>query len=225
MSRLPEPLDAVVFDLDGTLVDSAGDLAEAVDRMLAELGLPPVGVAAVTRMIGDGARMTLERAFARVGHTPTPEGFEAAMARFLDIYEHELGDSTRLYPGAEACLAALRARGVRLGLCTNKPSTPTRQLLERLGLPKTFGAVVGGGDTPELKPHPLPLLTTLERLGARPDRALYVGDSRTDLETARKAGVAIALIPSGYGQHPVAAEEGDIAVEDLAALAELLAEA
>lgn len=223
MSAIPQRLEAVIFDLDGTLVDSAGDLADAVDRLLAEHGLPPVGVDATRRMVGDGARKLLARAFAHVGHAIAETDFEAAYARFLEIYENELGDTTRLYPGAHACLDSLRARGMPLGLCTNKPAVPTRHLLERLGLTEVFGAVIGGGDTPELKPHPLPLLTVVQRLGARPETALYVGDSRTDLETARAAGIPIALIPSGYGQKPVSHEEGDVALPHFAALTRLVA--
>jgi phosphoglycolate phosphatase len=220
---LPEPLEAVLFDLDGTLVDSVHDLADALDRLLIETGLPPVGVDAARRMVGDGARKTLERALARVGAELPHAEFEAAFARFLDIYENELGDTTRLYPGARACLERAAASGILLGLVTNKPSVPTRQLLDRLELTPLFAVVVGGGDVAELKPHPLPLLTAVRALGARPETALYVGDSRTDLDTARAAGVRIALIPSGYGQQPVTATESDLAVPSLTALAERLA--
>lgn len=220
-AKLPSNLAAVVFDLDGTLVDSAAELADALDRLLAEYDLPPAGVEATKRMVGDGARLLLGRGLQQAGVVFTPADFEAAFARFIDIYENELSDSSTLYPGARACLDGLARRGLTLGLCTNKPARPTRQLLARLDLTDRFSAVVGGGDTAELKPHPLPLLTVVERLGARPETSLYVGDSRTDLETARAAGLAIALLPSGYGMQPVTLAESDLpaaTLEDLTAL-------
>lgn len=168
-AKLPSNLAAVVFDLDGTLVDSAAELADALDRLLAEYDLPPAGVEATKRMVGDGARLLLGRGLQQAGVVLTPADFEAAFARFIDIYENELSDSSTLYPGARACLDGLARRGLTLGLCTNKPARPTRQLLARLDLTDRFSAVVGGGDTAELKPHPLPLLTVVERLGARPE--------------------------------------------------------
>ena len=222
---LPPPLthhfDTAVFDLDGTLVDSAAELAGALDRLLAEYDLPPAGVEATKRMVGDGARLLLTRGLQQAGRTLTPEDFEVAFDRFLEIYERELSDSSALYPGARACLDQLAEQGLKLGLCTNKPAVPTRQLLARLGLIDRFSAIVGGGDTAELKPHPLPLLTVVERLGARPERTLYVGDSRTDLEAARAAGLPIALLPSGYGMEPVTLAESDLPAATLVELAKL----
>ena len=221
-AKLPRNLAAVVFDLDGTLVDSAAELADALDRLLAEYDLPPAGVEATKRMVGDGARLLLGRGLRQAGVELAPADFEAAFARFIDIYENELSDSSTLYPGARACLDGLARRGLKLGLCTNKPARPTRQLLARLDLTDRFSAVVGGGDTAELKPHPLPLLTVVERLGAQPETTLYVGDSRTDLETARAAGLAIALLPSGYGMQPVTLAESDLPVATLDDLTALL---
>jgi phosphoglycolate phosphatase len=184
---------AVVFDLDGTLIDSAPDLAQAVNALLAELGKPPLAEAAIRPMIGDGARLLLARALAAAGAQTAPDMFD----RFMRHYLAHLTDRTRPYPDVPSTLEALRARGYAMGICTNKPLEATRRVLEAFGLAKFFGAVIGGDSLPQKKPEPEPLQATIAGLGGGP--AVMIGDSANDMLCARAAGVTGILIPSDYG--------------------------
>ncbi|WP_024889142.1 phosphoglycolate phosphatase [Luteimonas huabeiensis] len=189
------PYPAVLFDLDGTLVDSASDIAEAVNRLFDDLGVPRVPEATVRGWIGDGARQLLATALAHAG-SDTP--VDAAMDRFMVHYEACLLRDARLYPGVAETLAALRARSARLGVCTNKPERFVRPLLAALGVSDAIEACVGGDSLPERKPSPLPLLHLAARLGHRPGECLMVGDSRTDFLAAQAAGMPVVLVAYGY---------------------------
>lgn len=200
---------AVVFDLDGTLVDSALDLREAVNRVLAEDGLPPHDAAEIRRMVGNGARRLVERAYAAAGRPLDGADLDRATARFADVYADHVAVFTVAYPGVPETLAQLRAAGLSLGVCTNKPRRHTLALLDALGLRASFGAVIAGDDLPTRKPDPAPLLETLRRLGAPADATLYVGDSDTDVATARAAGVRVVAVTWGYSRVPAAALGAD----------------
>ena len=200
--RAPDrPLEAVVFDLDGTLVDSAPGLHMAAGAMLADLGLPCPDLATVISFIGQGAPKLVERCllWARAAPGDHPE----ALATFLRHYEADPKAETTVYPGARELLEALRARGLRLGLCTNKPEAPTRAMLAALSL-GPFDAVLGGDSLPVRKPDPAPLLRVIADLGTVPGAVLYVGDSETDWRTARAAGVAYVHVAGGYQTGPIA---------------------
>lgn len=188
--------NTLVFDLDGTLVDSAPDIAAAVNALFAELSLPEVEVPLIRRMIGDGAPMLLERALLHVGAAHKAADL---MARFSVHYGENAVKLTKVYPEVTETLAALRQAGCRLGVCTNKPIGPTRALLAALGLDTYIEAVVGGDSLPQRKPQPEPLLTVIQALGGTPDRAVLIGDSAVDLACAEAAGVPAIIIPSGYG--------------------------
>lgn len=201
MTRGPRR-NILVFDLDGTLVDSAPDIAAAVNALFAELSLPEVEVPLVRRMIGDGAPMLLERALLHVGAAHKAADL---MARFSVHYGENAVKLTKVYPEVMETLTTLRAQGCRLGVCTNKPIGPTRALLAALGLDRLIEAVVGGDSLPQRKPQPEPLLTVIEALGGTPDRAVLIGDSAVDLACAEAAGVPAIIIPSGYGMQEPAA--------------------
>ena len=188
--------NTLVFDLDGTLVDSAPDIAAAVNALFAELSLPEVELPAIRRMIGDGAPILLERALLHVG-----AGHKAAdlMARFSVHYGENAVRLTKVYPEVTETLTALRDAGCRLGVCTNKPIGPTRVLLAAFGLDSLIEAVVGGDSLPQRKPQPEPLLTVIQALVGTPERAVLIGDSAVDLACAEAAGVPAIIIPSGYG--------------------------
>lgn len=186
----------VVFDLDGTLVDSAPDIAAAVNALFAELALPAVDLALIRRMIGDGAPVLLERALAHVG---APHTVPDLMPRFSVHYGENAVKLTTVYPAVIETLTHLRSLGCRLGVCTNKPIAPTRSVLAALGLDALLEAVVGGDSLPQRKPAPEPLLAVIRALGGTTDSAVLVGDSAVDLACADAAGVPAIIIPSGYG--------------------------
>ncbi|HVT53622.1 MAG TPA: phosphoglycolate phosphatase [Dongiaceae bacterium] len=200
----------LVFDLDGTLIDSAPDLAQAVNALLAEFGKPPLAETTIRPMIGDGSRLLLARALAASGiETQADDVFDRFMVHYLAF----VADKTKVYPDVPETLAALHAHGHPLGVCTNKPFAPTERVLEAFGLAHFFGAVIGGDSLPQRKPEPEPLWTTIERLGG--GAAAMVGDSANDMLCARAAKVPGILIPSDYG---LPATEADLKIARFAEL-------
>lgn len=218
---------AVLFDLDGTLVDSAPDLATAVNALLAELGRPSVSLDEVRSWVGNGADRLLERALSGSldGSVPDTE-LDTARPRFLYHYERLLCVDSVLYPGVANGLRALHAAGLPLGCVTNKPSRFTRPLLERLDIADCFGAVVGGDDAPRKKPDPAPLLMATEQLGVDPRHCLMVGDSEHDIAAARAAGCPVIAVPYGYNHgRDIREAHPDAVIVSLAELPLLLREA
>lgn len=204
----------VVFDLDGTLIDSLPDIAAAVNVLLAEEGLPPLEVPRVAGFIGHGVQVLMQRLIAA---TELDAGdHDRLLARFIPIYE-EAARETRLMPGAAAALDVLRARGVPLGLCTNKPRAPLLPTLAAAGLEGAFDIVLAGDDLAFRKPDPRTLLHVVQALGA--ESCVYVGDSPVDAETARAAGVPFALYTEGIRVVPVAEIPHDRAFSDFSELA------
>ena len=188
---------ALLFDLDGTLVDSLPDLADAANAVLAELGKPPLSRAALARMVGDGATRLVERALGASGlgsDLLTP-----SVARFLALYEARPAALSRPYPGVPEVLATLVAQGWHCAVCTNKPSTATGLLLRQLGLGGFFRCVIAGDSLPVKKPDPAPLIAALEALGAPRENAAAVGDHANDLRAAAGAGIPAVWARYGYG--------------------------
>jgi phosphoglycolate phosphatase len=211
----PAPVPgAVVFDLDGTLVDSAPDLCTAANRMLERSGRRPLALDEVKMMVGDGAAKLVERAFAATGE-PLPDGdaLAAQHALFLEFYDGHGAIDTTPYPGALAMLERLRAAGCRMGVCTNKPQRPTEQILDGLGLAPFFAAVLGGDVLETRKPDGAPLREVLRRLSADPAGAVMVGDSINDVATARAAGVPVIAVTFGYPRMPVAELGADLLID------------
>ncbi|MCB1991226.1 MAG: phosphoglycolate phosphatase [Geminicoccaceae bacterium] len=195
-------LSAVVFDLDGTLVDTLPDLHAAVRALLGESGLDTPAAAEVRTMIGDGARRLVERALAWAKAPVDEAGLDTAYRRFLEIYGAAPCEASGLYAHVETTLGALAAHGLQLGVCTNKPQAPSEAILETLGVSRFFAAVVGGDAVPRRKPDPAHLLDVLDRLGAKPAAAVMVGDSHNDVAAARAAGVRCILVDYGYTAVP-----------------------
>ena len=217
--RLARP-ELIVFDLDGTLVDSAPDIAQAVDAMLQGLGMPVAGEVRVRGWIGNGVATLVKRALTGERQPQgEPPRFAEALALFMDAYEAHLCDRSRLYPGVVEGLAELKAQGYRTACVTNKHSRFTDDLLQRLGLAAYFDATGSGDQFARHKPDPEPLLKTAARFGADPKRCLMVGDSANDAEAAHRAGFRLALVPYGYhGGVEIGALEPDVVVESIAEL-------
>ena len=209
----------IVFDLDGTLIDSAPDIRLAANRALAGCGAAPLSLAETRSFVGAGAPAFVARMARARGlpETCLPE----LLARFLDGYEAAV-HLTEVYAGAREALAALGAEGHALGLCTNKPEAPARAVLAHLGLDARFAVVIGGDTLAVRKPDPAPLVVALEALGTGP--AAYVGDSEVDAETALRAGVPFLLFTRGYRHAPVEDLPHAGRFDDWAAMPGLVAE-
>jgi phosphoglycolate phosphatase len=204
-----------VFDLDGTLVDSGADLAAATNHVLRTFGVPEVDAATLQTYVGDGARTLVARALGPVHSAWVDDGVQ----RFLAYYREHLLDATRPYPGVEALLAALHARAVTLSVVTNKAEALSRPILEGLGLMRWIGGLVGGDTLPTRKPDPTGLCEVLARAGTARDRALMVGDSPIDRDTARAAAVAFCGVTWGFAPWLLAdATPESPLVDDAAAL-------
>ena len=198
-----------VFDLDGTLVDSAPDIHAALDRLMAARGVAPFARAEVVGMIGDGVRVLVERALAARGLAFD----EATLAAFTADYTARAAEATALFPGIAAALDALAAAGWALAVCTNKPAAATAALLGALGLAGRFAAVGGGDSFPVRKPDPGHLLGTLRQAGGDPGRAVMIGDHRNDVLAASGAGLPCLFAGWGYGTAAMAAGAAGIAAK------------
>ncbi len=216
---------AVLFDLDGTLVDTVPDLAACVDRTLAELGVPARGEAAVRTWVGNGVERLIDRALAGRMEGGAEPGLRArALARFLELYERHACERSRPYPGAAEALARLHRQGIRLACVTNKPQRPAEALLAHFGLDAFLERVVGGGRLAHVKPHPEPLLHALAELAVEPGAAVMVGDSSNDVAAARAAGIAVVCVGYGYNHGRDIREcAPDAVIERLADLEQALA--
>ncbi|MFY0660791.1 MAG: phosphoglycolate phosphatase [Shimia sp.] len=193
-------MQAVIFDLDGTLVDSAPDIRASVNVMLAEEGFEELDLPTVISFVGNGLPTLVRRVMAYFDIEDTQ--FSRLNARVLAIYNASTYEHTVLYNGVRDVLSTLQAKGVRLGVCTNKPEEPARHVLQALDLTQFFDMVVGGDTFEKRKPDPLPLLNVIGETDL--SDVLYVGDSEVDAETAQRAGVTFALFTEGYRKTPVA---------------------
>lgn len=213
---------ALIFDLDGTLVDSAPDIAAAGNAVLAAEGLPPVLFAQARGFIGNGAAVFVQRMERAASGTNDPARTPRMVRAFIERYEHAHG-LTQPYDGVPETLRALAAAGHPMALCTNKPEIPARHLLAALGWSDLFPVLVGGDTVGILKPDPAPLLAAADRLGQDPASILFVGDSETDAETAARAAVPFALFTGGYRKTPVADLPHTVAFDHWSDLQGLLA--
>ncbi|MDR3671552.1 MAG: HAD hydrolase-like protein [Holophaga sp.] len=207
--------NGIIFDLDGTLIDSRADLALAVNLTREELGLPPIPEGQVVGYVGEGVRTLLTRSIPEL-----PQELERALGINQRHYRAHLLDRTRLYPGVQAALDRFRRRDIPLMVVTNKPRAFTDLILEGLGVAPLMAAVVGGGDCPGLKPDPAPLLMALERAGCEAAGSWMAGDHFTDLEAGRRAGLQRCFCRYGFGDPRT--ETWELAVDDLTQLADHL---
>lgn len=208
----------VLFDLDGTLLDSVPDLALAVDRMLAALKRPLAGEALVRDWVGNGAQVLVQRALAYgdANNEPDKTLFERAFALFLNHYGQCCAEQSQLYPGVREYLNFLHERQVDMGLVTNKPISFTEVLLDEFDLRRYFSVVLGGDSLVEKKPHPLPLQHAMIARRVAAEQTLMVGDSRSDIKAAQAAGCRVVAVTYGYNHgEPVSLYQPDIIVDDL----------
>lgn len=192
------PRRAVVFDLDGTLVDTAPDLCGALNWVLERMDRPQVAVEDVRHMVGEGARKLIERALAASGPAPSAEEVDAHVVHFLDHYRRHLSAHSVPFPGVEATLDALTDSGAQIGICTNKPEALAVRLMDDLGLGRRFPVILGGDSLPVKKPDPGHLVGTIKRMGAVLENTVFVGDSHIDVAAARGAGVPVVAVSFGY---------------------------
>jgi phosphoglycolate phosphatase len=191
----------LLFDLDGTLIDSVPDLAKALNATLRELDLPTYDEATVRNWIGNGAATLVKRGLAgnrEIDPGPDEELFAEAMERFLRHYERVLNEATGLYPGVAGTLQALNDAGYTMAVVTNKPSQFVGPILQNLSIDRHFDLIVGGEDLPRKKPDPLPLLHACEKLGCSREEALMIGDSSNDILAAQAAGIPVIAVSYGY---------------------------
>lgn len=204
---------AVVFDLDGTLVDTAPDLCRALNHVLTHEGRAHVAPDDLRHMVGHGARVLMTKGMAATGAPATDADLDRLLPVFLDYYGTHIADESKPFDGVNALLEVLGARGVAMGVCTNKPEGLARDLLDALGLSRHFGAILGGDSLPVRKPDPAPLLKTLELMATPPAGAVMVGDSRTDVDTARAAGIPVICVSFGFTDVPVATLKPDAIID------------
>ena len=188
-------VDAVLFDLDGTLIDSAPDLGAAADRMRVARGLPSLPLDDYRPMAGAGARGMLGIAF---GVTPDHVDFQVLREEFFRNYEAAMTERTVIFAGVEDLIARLRAAGIPWGVVTNKQMRFTEPLTRQMALFESAGAIVSGDSTPHAKPHPAPLLEAARRMGKAPQRCVYVGDDERDIVAGKAAGMRTVAATYGY---------------------------
>ncbi len=204
---------AIVLDLDGTLVETAPDLCAALNHTLGRMDVPPVELADVRHMIGDGARALLRRGLEASGVEPSADEMEASFQTLLAYYNTHIADHSHPFNGIVELLTGWQADGIKLGVCTNKMIGSTERLLAQLDLTRHFDAVLGGDSLPVRKPDRRHLLAVLDALSVSPADAVMIGDSANDVATARNAGVPVVVVSFGYTTVP-AAELGADAVID-----------
>lgn len=226
----------VLFDLDGTLVDSALDLAQAVDATLLQLGRKAAGEQRVRQWVGNGAEKLMRRALAwsQAGSLAGDDlelkagsisaaGIKIPLALFLDAYKSKLVEKTVLYPGVKACLDLFQQQGIKMAVVTNKPHALSLPILDALGIAEYFCLVLGGDSLEQKKPDPMPLCHAMDELNISPIETLMVGDSKTDIDAAKSALVASVGVSYGYDRSlPIQQCGADVLVDDLAEFARQL---
>jgi phosphoglycolate phosphatase len=202
----------VVFDLDGTLVDTAPDLISALNHVLDREGLPPVPLHAARNMIGAGARRLIERGLEVDGRAVALEDLNRLTNDFIDHYAAHIADASRPFEGLEAALDELAARGCRLAVCTNKLEWLSKLLMDRLGLSARFAAICGADTFGIAKPDPAILRQTVARAGGEMSSTVMVGDAGPDIGVARRAGVPVIGVEFGYTEVPIAELKPDLLI-------------
>ena len=199
-----DPRTTIVFDLDGTLVDTAPDLIGALNHVLTLHGRPALAPEMVRKVVGFGAAATIERGTALTGGIPPAEIRAKMLDQFLGYYADHIADFSRPFDGAEDCLKRLREAGFILGLCTNKPEALSHKLLRALNLDHYFSSLLGGDTLAVRKPDPTHVIETIRRAGGQTPFGVMIGDSSADIDAARSANIASIAVSFGYSDRPVA---------------------
>lgn len=212
---------AVLFDLDGTLIDSIHDISAAANTMLTHLGFAPLPQSLITNFVGQGVDVLVWKCLLEAVSTnaPSPEQYQQGREVFAQAYQKRLAHAqTALYPKVRTGLQAFQDSGAKLAIVTNKPLANTQVVLEQTGLAPFFTEVVGGDSCEEKKPHPLPLLYACAQLETEPTETLMIGDSINDVQAARAANIDVLILPYGYNQgRPVTELEADAIVPSIEA--------
>lgn len=212
----------IVFDLDGTLIETAPDLAGALTTLLEEEGLTAPPYEKLRTLIGRGGRWMTQQALALAGHLPTTTELDLLFERMLVLYRARIADESRPFPGAVEAMDALSARGAVLAVCTNKRTGLSIPLFDALGLTSRFAAIIGADLAPAPKPDPRHLLMTVAEAGGDPARAILVGDTDSDTHAARAAGIPCIVTDFGYSQIPAAELGGHAVISHFDQLADLV---
>ena len=207
------PRPTILFDLDGTLADTAGDLCETMNVILTQHGRSRVPASRVRHLVGGGARLLLERGFAETGEPAGTELLDRTFEEFIAYYSDHIADHTQLWPGIEDVLKRLEEADVLLAVCTNKVERLSRQLLERLGIDRYFPVVIGGDTLSVKKPDPEHLFEAVRLLGGDRDAAIMVGDSETDIDAAKNARMPSICVSFGYTRVPVTELGADVIID------------
>jgi phosphoglycolate phosphatase len=198
-------LQALIFDLDGTLVDTAPDLHAATNHVLGLIDRNPISMAELRAFVGHGAMNLIERGVAATGEPVDQDTMKRLHKSFLEYYGDNISDHSVVFDGLLAVLDKAQAHGLKLGVCTNKVEKLSHKLLMELGMMQRFGSLIGGDTLPVMKPDPAPLFEAIARLSVDPARAMMVGDSETDIRTAQNAGVPVLAVTFGYTAQHVSA--------------------
>ncbi len=217
---MTEPSPLVVFDLDGTLAETAGDLMGALNHVLSGDGLPPLPVERARSLLGAGGRALIRRGFASAGRPLDEDRLEDLFGRFLAFYEEHIADHSHLYPGVVEALDRLEAEGFAFAVCTNKMEGTAKRLLDVLGVAGRFRAICGQDTFAVSKPQAGALLGTIDLARGDPARCVMVGDSRTDIDTAKAARVPCVAVDFGYTDRPISEFGPDRVIGHFDALAE-----
>ncbi|WEX11567.1 phosphoglycolate phosphatase [Chelativorans sp. AA-79] len=202
----------LVFDLDGTLVDTAPDLLASLNHCLRTVDVPEVADGEIRRYVGSGSRAMIERAFAAHGRPTKAEELDALQRLFIEHYTAGMPGLSQPFPGVRAALSRFGETGFAMAVCTNKLEGLSRTLLEALSMTEWFEAICGADTFAHRKPDPRHLVDTIERAGGDRDRAVMVGDSRTDIDTAKAAGIPVVAVDFGYTDRPVHEFEPSIVI-------------
>jgi phosphoglycolate phosphatase len=219
---LASRFDTVIYDLDGTLIDSARDMCVAVSRVLADHGLPPITDQDARIFMGQGSKITMGKAFAKNGRTLDDIALSAATREFVRYYEADPVSNTVAFDGVAEVVARFSRLGLRQGVCTNKFERPARIILEHLKLMPPITDVAGADTFPVRKPDPRHILMLLERMGGTPERAVMIGDSIHDAEAAHRAGIPAILVSWGYTARPARELGADDVIDRFDALPDAL---
>ena len=219
---MTKPYQALIFDLDGTLIDSAPDVRASINRVLAGLGRRELTLEETKDMIGWGGRVLAEKALAKTGEPGTPKDIDRTLEAFLATYADHPAENTTVFPGAIEALEGLKAAGVKMGICTNKPTATTLPVLEAMGLTPYFDVVSCGDDVPHKKPDGRHVLLCAEQLGATAGTAIMVGDSENDINAAIDAGVRSVCVTFGYAHVPLNEIGADALIDHFDDLAQAL---
>ncbi len=217
------PMPTVIFDLDGTLVDTAPDLTGALNFVLRAEGRVAVALAEVRHLVGLGARRLIERGLENSGGMLPESEIDRLLVSFLEFYSENLAVESRVFAGVAETLDEIAATGARMGICTNKPEGLSVRLIAEVGLARHFPVILGADSVARRKPDPGHLLETIARLGGDPDRSVMVGDSENDITTARAAGVPVIAVSFGYSMAAPEELGADAVIRDFRELPEVLA--